>query len=284
MSSSSALNEGEDGYLIPSVLPVNEYQIPSSFSKIGSGGKTPIVKPKTISISSDEFYQIPPTPVPLAATLSRSHPCQSPGTSVTSSSSTPPKYRMGRGFGYIEMLPPIRKAVSEPKTDKASFSHFTATLPSTSSRAPGAVSREELIARYCQEKERKLSLDARTGSPLPYVRPGSSPPGTEESEDRGEGDLRDQRPGSSPPVLHSSQNILIPGASACRVSVSDSDSSPLDHYVHTDSKLDGEALTFGTDRSSRCHIVCRAQSILTSSFLLKSPCSQSVTLSQSAVI
>ena len=248
LSSSNPLNEGEDGYLIPSVLPTNEYQIPSSFSKTGSGGKTPLVKPKTISISSDEFYQIPPTPVPLAATLSRSHPCQSPGTSVTSSSSTPPKYRMGRGFGYIEMLPPIRKAVSEPKTDKApfihpksgSFSHFTSTLPSASSRAPGAVSREELIARYCQEKERKLSLDARTSSPPPYVRPGSSPPGTEEAENREEGDLSDQRPGSSPPVLHSSQNILIPGASSCRVSVSDSDSSPLEHYVHTDSKLDGE--------------------------------------------
>ena len=158
---------------------------------------------------------------------------------------------MGRGFGYIEMLPPIRKAISEPKTDKApfihpksgSFSHFTATLPSGSSRA-GAVSREELIARYCQEKERKLSLDARTGSMPPYVRPGSSPPGTEDAEDRGESDLRDQRPGSSPPVLHSSQNILIPGASSCRVSISDSDSSPLDHYVHTDSKLDGEHLIF----------------------------------------
>ena len=157
---------------------------------------------------------------------------------------------MGRGFGYIEMLPPIRKAVSEPKTDKTSFihpksgsfSHFTATLPSAAAKAPGAVSREELIARYCQEKERKLSLDARTGSPPPYVRPGSSPPGIENVEDQEEGDHCYQRPGSSPPVLHSSQNILIPGSSSCRVSISDSDSSPLDHFVHTDSKLDGEGL------------------------------------------
>ena len=249
LSSSNALTEGEDGYLIPSSLPDHEYQIPSSFSKSVSSGKTPLVKPKTISISSDEFYQIPPTPVPLAATVSRTHPCQSPGNSVTSSSSTPPKYRMGRGYGYIEMLPPIRKAVSEPKTDKTyfihpksgSFSHFTATLPSVTSRAPGAVSREELIARYCQEKERKLSLDARTSSPPPYVRPGSSPPGAGDAEEEGEGGHLAQRPGSSPPVLVTSQNIFIPGAS-CRVSVSDSDSSPLDHYVHTEPKLDGEIL------------------------------------------
>ena len=247
LSSSNALAEGEDGYLIPSSLPDHEYQIPSSFTKTVSSVKTPFVKPKTISISSDEFYQIPPTPIPLAATLSRSNPCQSPGHSMTSSS-TPPKYRMGRGFGYIEMLPPIRKAVSEPKTDKApfihpksgSFSHFTATLPSAASKAPGAVSRDELIARYCQERERKLSLDARTGSPPPYVRPGSSPPGIEVVGDGEEGDHSDQRPDSSPPVLLTSQNIFIPGANSCRVSISDSDSSPLDHYVHTDSKLDGE--------------------------------------------
>ena len=168
MSSSGALAEGEDGYLIPS-FPVeadHDYQIP----KQGARDKTPlIVKPKTISVSSDEFYQIPPTPVPLAATNLLSHACQSPGNSVTSSSSTPPKYRMGRGFGYIEMLPPIRKAVSEPKTDKAqffhpksgSFSHFTATLSSRSPRAPGAVSREELIARYCQERRPSLDIGTR---------------------------------------------------------------------------------------------------------------------------
>ena len=68
------------------------------------------------------------------------------------------------------------------------------------------------------------------------MRPGSTPPETEAVGSLEEGDgLR--RPESSPPVLLSSQNILIPGSS-CRES--ESDLSPLDHYVHTDSKLDGE--------------------------------------------
>ena len=248
---SGSLAEGEDGYLIPHPLPSNDYQVPNpkamnSRSAIRVRSQ---VKPKTVSSSSDEFYQVPPTPVPLASTAP-SLPCGSPGASVASSSpssaATPPKFSMARprqGGGYIQMLPP-RKAMSEPKVDSncfipksGSFSHFTSTA-AVPPLPPSAVSREELIARYCGDpgQERRNSEAAhprhRT-SPPPYVRPGSTPP------ESGAGMAEaDPRPGSlTPPCLpSSSRNIVIP-ASPCPGAATDSDSSPLEHFIHTDGEL-----------------------------------------------
>ena len=167
-SSSPNVLEGEDGYLIPEISNIHsfsDYQIPQI-------GNRPIqsslydkkcnvsAKSRLDSVSSDEFYQVPPAPVPLASTTSinnnyiPSSPPQDTSSSLTSSSSTPPKYRISRqGLGYIPMLAPIRKAVSDigPKSDSGifvpksgSFSHFTSTA------ATSPVRRDDFIAKFCQ--------------------------------------------------------------------------------------------------------------------------------------
>ena len=164
-ASSPNVIEGEDGYLIPEIADnqsFSDYQIPQIGNRrIPSSYvekcEAMASKSRLDSGSSDEFYQVPPAPVPLTSTSINNNyiPSSPPDTSssLTSSSSTPPKYRISRqGLGYIPMLPPIRKALSDigPKSDSnifvpksGSFSHFTAT-------ATSPVRRDELIAKFCQ--------------------------------------------------------------------------------------------------------------------------------------
>ena len=132
------------------------------------------------------------------------------------------------------MLPPIRKASSDlenkskstfdiPKS--GSFSHFTSTA---TTMKPS----EQLIKKYCLGKD-----DSSKNPNIPLIRPCSTPPdssGLVSKEDRDQ----ERRPESSPPVLFSSQNIFIPvNDGDRRDSNTNDDSSPLDHYVHTDGKL-----------------------------------------------
>jgi len=214
--------EGEDGYLLPQG-PGNQ-----SFGGKAQSEYLPVdPQNKVRDGDPDDFYQVPPAPVPLKTNQN----CASLGTSLSSSNSTPPKLRMsGQGGGYIEMLPPIRKASSdlEPKSKSTfdipksgSFSHFTSN---STTMKPS----EQLIKKYCLGKS-----DSSKNQIPSYIRPFSTPP-----ESNGSSEERDQekRPESSPPVLLSSQNIFIPVTTSDMID-SNEDSSPLEHYVHTDGSV-----------------------------------------------
>ena len=109
--------------------------------------------------------------------------------------------------------PLIKKAMSEqPRSDgsecfhskSGSFSHFTNQGVSSSS----VQSREELIAKYCP--------DSRPGSTTPH---NDSPP-----------PVYIPRNNDSPPPVYIPHN---------NDSSESTNSSPLDHFVHTDPHLDG---------------------------------------------
>ena len=188
------VREGEDGYLLPQCDTTqwfeHEYQVPGV---PGSSGQP------------DDFYQVPPAPVPLPAGTS---PARSGSTG-----STPPNYRMRNPVGYLPMMPPLRKAMSEPRPDNSmfipksgSFSHFTSKCPADIPDPQHAVmSQRELIQTYEESKRR----------------PESTPP-----------DLDCHRAGSATaPVNIESNNT--------NNYVSRQQSSPLEHFVHTDKDRDG---------------------------------------------
>jgi hypothetical protein len=205
-----AVREGEDGYLLPhgdtTQYFEHEYQLPG------------VIKEK---INPDDFYQVPPAPIPLPVRKSVSI---SPAASMSSSSgSTPPNYRM-RNAGYLPMMPPLRKAMSEPRAENSmlipksgSFSHFTSTKggkPKSTSACLdpklSILSCSELIETYCKDESQR-------------------------------------RPESTPPTLGCHMEAMS-STPAVRIErnhskASQDQSSPLEHYVHTDPNRDGR-LTF----------------------------------------
>merc|ERR1719186_1306851 len=100
--------------------------------------------------------------------------CPSTSSPSDSTRSTPPQHRLS-GSSYLPMVPPLKKAMSEPRSahsfsipKSGSFSHFT-TSYSDKVLAEGptppsntAMSREELIKKFCQE--------------VVHIRPESTPP------------------------------------------------------------------------------------------------------------
>lgn len=223
---SNTLLEDADGYLIPHTLE----DIVSGHRTVEDTGPGHRLKQRHVSLSSaEEFYQRPPTPRPLTVsvcsiatgTTASTTSGSPPGASITSSTSSSSSTKC-RSAGYIKMVSaPLKKAMSEPRSEaecfipkSGSFSHFTMT-----NKKPGsALSREELIAKYCRDNDD------------PHTRADTSPVTSVHD---------DSRPGSTPPDLgshHHSDNISIPHH---HHETQDSDSSPLDHYVHTDPHLDG---------------------------------------------
>ena len=227
---SNTLLEDADGYLIPHTLE----DIVSGHRTVEDTGPGHRLKQRHVSLSSaEEFYQRPPTPRPLTvsvcsiatgttASITSGSP---PGASITSSTSSSSSTKC-RSAGYIKMVSaPLKKAMSEPRSEaecfipkSGSFSHFTMT-----NKKPGsALSREELIAKYCRDTDD------------PHTRDDTSPATSVHD---------DSRPESTPPDLgshHHSDNISIPHHH--HHDTQDSDSSPLDHYVHTDPHLDGKII------------------------------------------
>ena len=227
---SNTLLEDADGYLIPHTLE----DIVSGHRTVEDTGPGHRLKQRHVSLSSaEEFYQRPPTPRPLTvsvcsiatgttASITSGSP---PGASITSSTSSSSSTK-SRPAGYIKMVSaPLKKAMSEPRSEaecfipkSGSFSHFTMT-----NKKPGsALSREELIAKYCRDNDD------------PHTRADTSPVTSVHD---------DSRPESTPPDMgshHHSDNISIPHHH--HHETQDSDSSPLDHYVHTDPHLDGKII------------------------------------------
>lgn len=200
LASLAPVREGEDGYLVPQCDTTqyfeHEYQVP---------GVPGVPADKHNSEHPDDFYQIPPAPIPLPA---RNSPASSGSTG-----STPPNYRVRNPVGYLPMMPPLRKAMSEPRSDNSmfipksgSFSHFTSTRGGPD---PGHVvmSQRELIQTYEESKKR----------------PESTPP-----------DLDCHRAVSptAPVKIESSNNT--------NHDISRQQSSPLQHFVHTDKDRDGK--------------------------------------------
>ena len=227
---SNTLLEDADGYLIPHTLE----DIVSGHRTVEDTGPGHRLKQRHVSLSSaEEFYQRPPTPRPLTVsvcsiatgTTASTTSGSPPGASITSSTSSSSSTKC-RSAGYIKMVSaPLKKAMSEPRSEaecfipkSGSFSHFTMT-----NKKPGsALSREELIAKYCRDNDD------------PHTRDDTSPATSVHD---------DSRPESTPPDLgshHHSDNISIPHHH--HHDTQDSDSSPLDHYVHTDPHLDGKII------------------------------------------
>ena len=198
-----AVREGEDGYLLPlgntTQYFEHDYQVPGVPTDRGQG---------------EDFYQVPPAPIPFPA---RKASYTSPAPSITSSSSsTPPKMRPS---GYLPMLPQpqLRKAKSEPRADNSmfipksgSFSHFTSIKGGRSKSAASPdpkltiLSSTELIETYCREESQR-------------------------------------RPESTPPTLdcHILESLPV-NIQKMSDSVSQDQSSPLEHFVHTEPHRDGE--------------------------------------------
>ena len=206
------VREGEDGYLLPHCDTTqyfeHEYQVPG------------VPPDKLKSDQPDDFYQVPPAPIPLPA---RKFTSNSPASSG-SAGSTPPNYRMRNPVGYLPMMPPLRKAMSEPRSDNSmfipksgSFSHFTSTRGGKS-KSPAdtpdpqhaVMSHRDLIQTYCQLQESKR-------------RPESTPP-----------DLDSHRPVSPTAPVRIETNHSSTSASSRQ------QSSPLEHFVHTDKDRDGK--------------------------------------------
>ena len=204
------VREGEDGYLLPhgdtTQYFQHDYQLPG-------------VPPD--KSGRDDFYQVPPAPVPLPAR-------KSPPASTSSSSSSPPKMRH---VGYLPMMPPLRKAMSEPRPDNSmfipksgSFSHFTCTKrvkskSSTASQDPklSILSCSELIETYCKDDTER--------------RPESTPPslGCHIAETVPPTPATPPTPPTPPVNIDKNSNFA-----------SQEQSSPLQHFVHTEPNRDGE--------------------------------------------
>ena len=287
--------EGEDGYLLPSLSAnkstttpslsdmyyqnvCNDYQVPNPLPPKLNTGVGELQPPKLVPIiekfpESDSkpvsprlppedpsnFYQVPPTPVPLipAPPICKVSPFIS-----SVSTPTPPQHRLSGG-SYLPMVPPLRKTKSEPRSapsftipKSGSFSHFTTkysdkVLAESITPAATAMSREELIKIYCQEEQ---------------SRPESTPPSLENKDppliSGTPPNIINQppRPDSTPPNINYYQNqeqscilshcIGIPSrsdsfssaAGGIRVQLESETEqsnrgSPLDHHVHTDTGI-----------------------------------------------
>ena len=279
--------EGEDGYLMPSQpqpdqqVPdldyqnvCHEYQMPSTplppkYADLFPPKLIPILekypesdsKPVSPRFSPEDpsnFYQVPPTPVPLlsAPKVSKVSPSSSSPSDSTSSTNTPPTHRLSAS-SYLPMVPPpLRKTMSEPRPvptfpipKSGSFSHFTTSYSDKVPLPVPAMSREELIKTFCQD------IQVRPDSTPPSLQPEDldppAPIGTPPSYNP------PPRPDSTPPNIdyyqnHSSESAMSPSIgipprsqtfsskpAPVRVRLETetelgSEGSPFDHHVHTD--------------------------------------------------
>jgi len=278
--------EGEDGYLLPSnstdqQVPDLEYQnvcheyqspnntaLPPQYADLFPPKLIPIqekfpesdskpVSPRFSEEDSSNFYQVPPSPVPVSISvpppeISKTPPSCSDSPSDSSSSiSTSPSANLSTS--YLPMVPPtLRKAVSEPKpsamlpiSKSGSFSHFSSNY-SEKVLGQGAIpllphpSREELIKTFCQDTPHSRPgstppfIQSEMDYPPPYTTPPFHPP---------------DRPGSTPPntdyyqhYAANNHSIGIPGVGLHSGDQllkweNEDGSSPLDHHVHDDTGL-----------------------------------------------
>jgi len=243
---SSPLLEGEDGYLLPTIPPpaasghspkldsnyqnvFNEYQTPSqlhgpsSLGPINENSQTiaeSIGKAKESEVTQFELYQVPPTPVPLLRPRPPAIATASTPPPARRSSFKPPQPRLSAD-SYIPMqpTPPLRKAMSEPRSrdvfpipKSGSFSHFT--VGGDRNTAGSAMSRHELIEKFCREK------------PDLAGRPGSTPPSLS---------LPDQDTSPHIAIPKKKEDLVNLYVSSC----SAASSSPLEHHIHTEPNIDG---------------------------------------------
>jgi len=285
--------EGEDGYLMPcqstadQQVPdldyqnvIHDYQVPATplppkYADLFPPKLIPIQekfpecdsKPVSPRFSSEDFYQVPPTPIPLvlAPGISKVSPSSSSPSDSSISIPTPPSNRLSAA-SYLPMVPPLqKKAMSEPRPSphfpipkSGSFSHFTNSY-SEKVLAQGpippkaAMSREELIKTFCQDIQ--VRPDSTPPSLLPEDLDPPAPVGTPPNYNP------PPRPDSTPPNIdyyqnHSSAAALSPsigipprrdtfsslqGRGTARVQLLEreggKEGSPFDHHVHTDTGL-----------------------------------------------
>jgi len=254
--------EGEDGYLLPSNSPdqqvpeiessnvLHEYQVPNTplppkYADLFPPKLVPIQEKspesdfKTVSQlvpkeDPSNFYQVPPSPVPVSVPVPEiSKICPSSDSPSDSSSTISISPTRLCATSYLPMEPPmLRKAMSEPKQSprftipkSSSFSHFSGSYSDkvlAQGPIPPAMSREELIRTFCQD--------------TPQSRPGSTPPSLQ-SENLDQ--TPTVRPESTPPDIEycavTSSAIGIPARK--QNNVHQSGESPLEHHVHIDTGL-----------------------------------------------